>query len=100
MRRLALVVALVGCSSHAATTPPQNPPGDPTGDPPADPPADTTCAGEPCEAPAQCLTVVGMQPDSAHEECWIPCGDDETCPAGLTCTMMYDGPGHVCVKPE
>jgi len=58
--------------------------------------------GEPCDgtcqAPASCITVVGQMPP-ARKECWITCGDHE-CPSGLTCTMIHDGPGKVCVKPE
>ncbi len=91
MRYTLILVALLGCSGHHGTT---------TTTPPPDPPATETCGGETCTAPARCITVVGMQPGSAHDECWITCGEDETCPAGLTCTMMYDGPGQVCVKPE
>lgn len=121
MRRLGLgALLLLGCSSVAKPVGPASggegsapveagpkdkeaPPADgPVADAPADAPpqapATDACGGS-CKAPEQCITVVGMQPDSARGECWIPCADGK-CPKGLTCEMVYDGPGHVCVKPD
>lgn len=86
---LALVVA-AACSTPAAT---------PTTDAPSGP-ASSNGSSCPCTAPFECRTVVGMQPDSAREECWIPCGDGDKCPSGMTCTMIHDGPGEVCRKTD
>lgn len=91
MQRAAWLIALVcGCSSgHGAAPPPAEPEAPPE-----------LCDGEACVAPAECITVVGMQPDSATKQCWITCGDGGGCPAGMNCVMIYDGPGQVCLKPD
>jgi hypothetical protein len=37
-----------------------------------------------------------MTPGSLNSSCVIRCGANKSCPAGKTCTMIYDGPGEVC----
>jgi hypothetical protein len=76
----------------------------PPTDPPVTPPSvqvtghGESCGnGETCKPPARCINVVGMRPNSARKECWITCGNTK-CPAGMECTMIYDGPGKVCMK--
>jgi hypothetical protein len=112
-----LAFALWGCAPTPATQTPETPPPvaapttsaeppsavAPSGEAPsADPPpanGSDTCGGKVCEPPAECIHVVGMRPESARQECWITCGD-KPCPADMTCTMINDGPGKVCVKPD
>ncbi len=62
-----------------------------------------SCGETTCTPPEQCLTVTGSLPGApSKEECWIPCGKhgDPACPQGMTCSMIHNGPGQVCVKPE
>jgi hypothetical protein len=90
-----LSVLLAGCP--AKTAPTADPAPAPVA-PPAPPPAPEPCDGKVCTPPERCIDVVGMRPESARKECWITCGGDSACPAGMTCTMIHDGPGQVCVK--
>nr|HEX4317085.1 hypothetical protein [Kofleriaceae bacterium] len=86
------LVALAACGSKDAKSPTSSPPGAP---PPSGPAVD--CAGTPCAPPGACVTVSGMTVNSSHQECVIRCeGPAKTCPDGMTCIMINDGPGEVC----
>ena len=61
-------------------------------------PSTASCGGAQCTAPEECVTVSGKSGVS-RKECWILCAKNPTkCPTGTKCTMIDDGPGHVCVK--
>lgn len=81
--------------------------GDPGGQGPAPtPPAAHLPQGEPCPsptcvAPAECIRVVGMDPSTGHDECWMSCANDASvCPAHSQCVMVHDGPGQVCLSSD
>jgi hypothetical protein len=81
---IALVLVVAACGSKDAK------PAAPTG------PA-VDCGGSKCAPPGECITVSGMEKDSVHQECVIRCqGADKTCPDGMGCVMINDGPGEVC----
>jgi hypothetical protein len=93
MRRFLLALAVLSaCASTAAVPVQQKPPIGVTGE---------SCEKDSdCGAGAQCIHVVGMQPQSARQECWISCDGNSDCPSGMYCEMIHDGPGQVCLEPE
>jgi len=46
------------------------------------------------------MSVVGMVQGASRQECWISCAHGESCPKGMTCTMVHDGPGQVCIEAD
>ncbi len=58
------------------------------------------CGSDRCHAPETCHTVVGMQPDSIHKECYVsPHEADDggyACPPGYTFDFVDDGEGPIC----
>ncbi len=61
-------------------------------------PAEETCGDSVCKAPEKCIYVVGRAPGSGRKECWVPCGKGDSCPDGMECSMIHDGPGKICSK--
>jgi hypothetical protein len=106
--RLLLAVLLALTASCSPSTTPQSPGPqsvDPAPKPASAPPpvvASATpagkekCGAETCVPPAKCESYSGMTPGSLNSSCVIRCGANKSCPAGKTCTMIYDGPGEVC----
>ena len=119
---LALCLWVVGCGGAGQAPPPETPPevsapppsevpaeqpaAEPEPEPPpeapvepaAEPAKEIPCGGSVCKSPEKCITVVGMRPNSARKECWVPCGEGDSCPEGMECSMIHDGPGKVCSK--
>jgi hypothetical protein len=105
---LLVSLSLLSCGGEQSTAPPSAPapvapapvsspsPAPPTASQPAA--SAQTCAGEVCTPPATCLSYSGMQPGIVNHGCWITCAGDGSCPKGMACTMIYDGPGQVCTK--
>ncbi len=84
----AVSVATASPPTPPAPTPPATSSPSPTTDP---------CRGT-CYPPARCLTyAVNAATPQTSSGCFIPCADS-ACPAGMSCTMMSDGPGKVCTK--
>jgi hypothetical protein len=73
---------------------------EPANEPPASDPAqpapaaqDGQCNGQPCAPPNQCVRYAGIAgPSVPLFACGIPCGDNDTCPAGKSCRVIADGP--------
>ncbi|MEX1363684.1 MAG: hypothetical protein AB1Z98_11180 [Nannocystaceae bacterium] len=72
----------------------------PDAEPPAaEPPAAEACGETACTPPQQCITYYGIAGPSGPEfkSCEIPCkGKGGSCPEGLSCVTIADGPGSVC----
>ncbi len=116
IRVFGLALLLASCGGAAppppetapevSTPPPTETPADepgPEGDQPvaqpvAEPAKEIPCGDAVCKAPEKCIHVVGSQPDSGRDECWVPCGEGGSCPDGMKCSMIHDGPGKVCSK--
>jgi hypothetical protein len=68
-----------------------------------------TCDGQPCEPPRQCISYFGIAGAAGptFHACEIPCDvssrpEDRaefgsgSCPEGMRCVTIADGPGSVC----
>ena len=82
----------------ADETPPPEPAPEPEPEPVAEPAKEIPCGNATCTPPERCISVVGMRPGSHRKECWVTCGENDSCPDGMECTMIHDGPGRVCRK--
>ena len=104
MRALLLAssfLCLVACGSGtkeptpptASSTPPEAPVAN---DGKGKPEEGEVCGNTRCKPPESCVTVVGMRQDvPPSHECYVKCGENDSCPSGMTCTMVYDGPGKI-----
>jgi hypothetical protein len=93
MLRIALVSGLVACSGSAR-------PANPTPAPapaPAPVPGSACGAGDACPEPMQCVKYSGIAGASGPQfaTCEIKCLK-ESCPTGMHCATIADGPGAVC----
>lgn len=64
-------------------------------------PREPTCEGQPCAPPRECVQYYGIAGPSgpSFHACELRCerqADGDTCPEGMRCTTIADGPGDVC----
>jgi hypothetical protein len=93
-----------GChrpSEPAPQAQPQPDPADPVGVDEPDEDQTQLCDGQPCPAPKQCLSYLGVAGPAGPTfyACEIPCErgpDNDGCPDGMSCVVIADGPGEVC----
>ena len=59
----------------------------------AEPAQPALCNGEACEPPKQCIRYSGIAgPSVPLFACGIPCSAEGTCPSGMSCQAIADGP--------
>jgi hypothetical protein len=102
---LVLSLSLFACGGEQSAVPPTAPKASEPAVSSSSPPPITSATATPCgtklcQPPATCVSVVGMVQGSSRQECWISCAHGESCPKGMTCTMVHDGPGQVCIEAD
>lgn|SRR5690554_3558441 len=103
-RLVPLSLAVVFCLATGCHRSPEPPPANAGGQQTAEQPAELQpplCEGEPCPAPKQCLSYLGIAGPSGptFHACELPCeggADNDGCPDAMRCVTIADGPGDVC----